>query len=70
MEPAPRGAWLLALGWIGIFIGLGMVALGGLTDEGVMEAGLGVALISFGVTTYPFALRELETRRAPDRGAS
>ena len=73
--PRPRGTWLLALGWIGIFVGLGILALGGFTSntrdgEELMGAGLVVALISFGITTYPFALRELEARRAPDRGAS
>jgi hypothetical protein len=66
-EPRPRGTWFLALGWIGIFIGLGILALGGMTDgrdaDELMGAGLVVALISFGVTTYPFALRELEARR-------
>ncbi len=66
--PRPRGTWLLALGWIGIFVGLGILALGGLTHntrdgEELMGAGLVVALISFGITTYPFALRELEARR-------
>ncbi len=67
-QPRPRGTWLLALGWIGIFIGLGILALGGISSnssdgEELMGAGLVVALISFGVTTYPFALRELEARR-------
>ena len=67
VEPRPRGSWFLALGWIGIFIGLGILALGGMTDgrdaDELMGAGIVVALISFGVTTYPFALRELEARR-------
>ena len=67
VEPRPRGTWFLALGWIGIFAGLGILALGVLSNSSdageLMGAGLVVALISFGVTTYPFALRELEACR-------
>ena len=62
--PRPRGTWFLGLGWIGIFVGLGIAGLGGFNnEEGVIGCGLLVTLISFGVTTYPFALRELDARR-------
>lgn len=63
-EQRPRRTWFLALGWIGIFVGLGMAGLGSLDNrEQLVGSGLLVSLISFGVTTYPFALRELEARR-------
>ncbi len=63
-QPRPRGTWFLGLGWIGIFVGLGMAAMGGLDNqEDMIGGGLLVTLISFGVTTYPFALRELDARR-------
>ena len=62
--PRPRGTAWLALGWIGIFVGLGIAGIGGVSEEeGAIGAGVLVTLISFGITTYPFALRELETRR-------
>ncbi len=64
-EQRPRGTWFLALGWVGIFVGLGIAGLGSFDtqNEELVGAGLLVSLISFGITTYPFALRELEARR-------
>ena len=66
----PRGranllaSTILAIGWIGIFIGAAVCAGGAMMDtEEALVAGMVIALISFGVTTYPFALRELEARR-------
>ena len=65
----PRGAgramaWLLALGWLTLFSGLGIWVLGEITVcSDVSAAGLLVSLIGFGLVTYPFALRELESRR-------
>ncbi len=57
-------AWLLALGWLTLFSGLGVWGLGAMTGEtGVQSAGVLVTLIGFGFVTYPFALRELESRR-------
>ena len=45
-------------------MGLGLAGLGSLDSrEHLVGSGLLVSLISFGVTTYPFALRELEARR-------
>ena len=64
VERRPRGTWFLALGWIGIFVGLGVAGLGSFNSrEQLVGTGLLVSLISFGITTYPFALRELEARR-------
>ena len=64
VERRPRGTWFLALGWVGIFVGLGVAGLGSFNNkEQLVGTGLLVSLISFGITTYPFALRELEARR-------
>ena len=64
VERRPRGTWFLALGWIGIFVGLGVAGLGSFDNRGqLVGSGLLISLISFGITTYPFALRELEARR-------
>lgn len=64
VERRPRGTWFLALGWVGIFVGLGVAGLGSFNSrEQLVGTGLLVSLISFGITTYPFALRELEARR-------
>ena len=57
-------AWLLAVGWLTLFSGLGVWVLGLATDEEqVSSVGLLVSVIGFGFITYPFALRELESRR-------
>ncbi len=58
---------LVALAWIGIFIGIGCLVSG---DRDAEAAGPIIALISFGVLTVPFALRELEarTKQAMSRG--
>lgn len=63
--PGTRGSVILALGWITLFVGIGIAVLGGVTgsDEPI-AAGVLVAVVGFGVTTYPFALRELEARRS------
>lgn len=57
-------AFMLALGWLTLFTGIGLAALGGLLDgEEATAAGILVGIIGFGLVTYPFALRELESRR-------
>lgn len=64
----PRSRWLallLALGWVTLSVGAGIAALGSMMggrDE--FAAGILVSIIGFGLVTYPFALRELESRRA------
>lgn len=58
-------ALLLALGWVTLFVGIGIAVLGtmlGGKDE--FAAGALVSIIGFGLVTYPFALRELEARRS------
>jgi len=66
-QRARRGlAWLLALGWLTLFSGIGVLGLGWLLEtKDAVAAGVLVAVIGFGVVTYPFALRELEARRQP-----
>lgn len=65
---SPRGtpgSVILALGWITMFVGIGIASLGGVVgDNDLIAAGVLVAFIGFGVTTYPFALRELQARRS------
>lgn len=57
-------AFLLAMGWLTLFSGLGIWMLGHLLEqEGATGAGVMVAVIGFGLVTYPFALRELESRQ-------
>lgn len=64
-ERGRRGvAALLAIGWLTLFSGLGVVVLGIMTNGGdTSAAGVLTALVGFGLVTYPFALRELESRR-------
>ena len=55
---------LLVLGWLTLFSGLGIWVLGEMiacTDASA--AGVLTSIVGFGFVTYPFALRELETRR-------
>ncbi|MCA8948304.1 MAG: hypothetical protein KDE27_02305 [Planctomycetes bacterium] len=67
--PPPRGGFLavvLAFGWITLFTGIGLLISGEFGhDRDLSMAGLIVGLIGFGFVSYPFALRELESRRAP-----
>lgn len=56
---SPRHLLLIA-GWLGIFVGIGMASVGRGDDA---EAGIVILLISIGVLTLPFALRELERQR-------
>jgi len=59
-------AWMLGLGWLTLFSGAGVWALGLVSgDQDPTAAGILVMLIGFGFVTYPFALREMEARRAP-----
>jgi hypothetical protein len=58
-------AVLLAIGWITLFVGVGVGVLGGMSGwDDTIGAGVLVSIIGFGLVTYPFALRELEARRA------
>lgn len=57
-------AFVLALGWLGLFTGLGLWLAGEMTNCGDLTiAGMITSLVGFGFVTYPFALRELEARR-------
>ena len=57
-------ALLLALGWLTLFVGLGVWVLGEMTDSSdACAGGVLTSLIGFGLVTYPFALRELQARR-------
>ncbi|MGE3171582.1 MAG: hypothetical protein AB7O97_03085 [Planctomycetota bacterium] len=57
-------AWLLALGWLTLFSGLGVWVLGEMiASSDVSASGVLTSLVGFGLVTYPFALRELESRR-------
>jgi hypothetical protein len=64
----PRNRWLallLALGWVTLFVGIGIAVLGTLSNSrDAFASGILVSIIGFGLVTYPFALRELEARRA------
>lgn len=57
-------AFLLAIGWIALFTGIGIGSIGGLFEtEEMVVAGVITGVVGFGLVTYPFALRELEARR-------
>lgn len=66
----PRGggqgrflAFVLAIGWLTLFTGIGILVIGAMIGRPEPSAaGALVALIGFGIVTYPFALRELEAR--------
>lgn len=58
-------AGVLAVGWLGLFTGIGVWVFGEMThDSDVFAGGIITTIASFGLVTYPFALRELEARRA------
>tara|TARA_R110002072_G_scaffold67163_3_gene165081 strand:+ start:83311 stop:83721 length:411 start_codon:yes stop_codon:yes gene_type:complete len=57
-------AAVLALGWLGLFTGIGIWVYGEMTHSNDAYAGgIITTIASFGLVTYPFALRELEARR-------
>jgi len=57
-------ATVLAIGWMALFVGIGMWISGGIMrDQSVVVVGIITAVIGFGLVTYPFALRELEARK-------
>ena len=58
-------AAVLAVGWVGLFTGIGIWVFGEMTNSSDAYAGgIITTIASFGLVTYPFALRELEIRRA------
>lgn len=58
-------ALVLGLGWLAMFAGIGMWVLGEWWhDTDTLSAGVVTAIGGFGLVTYPFALRELQARRA------
>ncbi len=62
--PSRTMAILLAFGWIALFSGIGVMAIGGIVGaEEALAGGVMPAVIGFGLITYPFALRELEGRQ-------
>jgi hypothetical protein len=62
--PSRWMAFLLAIGWIALFTGIGIAAIGGITEcEEAIAGGAITGIIGLGLVTYPFALRELEARR-------
>ncbi|HEX6813277.1 MAG TPA: hypothetical protein VF384_16770 [Planctomycetota bacterium] len=65
-RPGRFMAVVLAIGWLSLFTGLGIMAIGSMIRGGdeTVAAGALVSIIGFGLVTYPFALRELEARRS------
>ena len=52
-------AFLFVIGWLGIFVGAGMMMM---QDRQIFEAGVIVCCAGLGVATLPLALRELQLR--------
>lgn len=58
-------AVVLAVGWLGLFAGIGIWVFGEMVHErDAVAGGIITTIAAFGLVTYPFALRELEARRA------
>lgn len=58
-------AMILGLGWLLLFLGVGLYVGGEMVHEGDLRiSGIICGIMGFGLVTYPFALRELESRRA------
>lgn len=58
-------AVILGIGWFGLFVGVVLAVIGSMDRiHDLYYAGIITAVASFGMMTYPFALRELESRRA------
>jgi len=64
-----RRSWFMAtvlgLGWLALFTGVPLWVIGiNEHEQGLFYAGVITAVAGFCLVTYPFALRELEARRA------
>ncbi|MGE0143423.1 MAG: hypothetical protein AB7I19_10445 [Planctomycetota bacterium] len=57
---AGRSRWLFSLGWIGIFLGIGLTLTG---DRDGEEAGAILIPLGFAFVTLPIAIREVEMGR-------
>jgi hypothetical protein len=55
-----RSRWLFALGWIGIFLGIGLTLTG---DRDGEDAGAILIPLGFAFVTLPIAIREVEMGR-------
>lgn len=64
-HPTRFMAVVLAIGWLALFTGIGIMVIGSMLpgEDEVCAAGALVSIIGFGLVTYPFALRELEARK-------
>jgi hypothetical protein len=64
-HPSRFMAVVLAVGWLALFTGIGIMVIGSMMpgNDETCAAGALVAIIGFGFVTYPFAVRELEARR-------
>lgn len=62
--PGRALAFVLGIGWMAMFVGIGLWITGSMArQEEMLVGGIITALIGFGLVTYPFALRELEARK-------
>lgn len=61
-----RHLWFSA-GWLGMFAGGGLAIFGNIHQS---DVGLMILVASLAVVTLPLALRELDSRRVPDRESS
>lgn len=62
----PWMAFVLSVGWIALFVGIGIAVVGGVfNDDDATMGGVVASVAGFGLVTWPFALRELEARRQP-----
>ncbi|MCU0862524.1 MAG: hypothetical protein MUC36_01910 [Planctomycetes bacterium] len=62
--PGKLLALILAAGWMALFVGIGLWISGSMSRRtDLVGSGIIVAVIGFGLVTYPFALRELESRK-------
>jgi hypothetical protein len=62
--PGRMAALILAVGWLSLFVGIGLWVAGSMyRNHDQFVGGIVTALVGFGLVTYPFALRELEARK-------
>lgn len=63
---SPALTVVLSVGWIALFVGIALLVISGVFHEPDFAiGGIITAISGFGLVTWPFALRELETRKQP-----
>ena len=69
-RPTQRMPWLFVAGWIGLFVGVGLIVVGSMSHrmDYMLPQAIMVVTVSFAVLSLPIAAREFTSRTDPNQG--